>query len=202
MLQTLLIAVSLSMDALAVSVSAAACSGTLKKSCMLRAAFTFGLFQFIMPMIGWFGASFFVKYAAAFDHWLAFFLLVFVGGKTIAQTVAEMRGARKRSESPSGEDGAAEPRSALNLESMKTLLALAVATSIDALTIGIVYASMNEAMLAPALIIGCVTFAICSCGFAIGKKAGAFFGKYAQLAGGVVLVLIGVRILVTHLFEG
>ncbi len=204
MVQTLLVALSLSMDALAVSVSAAACSAALKPGTMFRAAFTFGFFQFAMPMLGWFGSSFFIKYASVFDHWLAFFLLAFVGGKTIFQTLSEMREEKKAAVFHDGSDDDVKEMTsscqvASGLESMKNLFALAVATSIDALTIGIVYASMNEPIFIPSLIIGLVTFVVCSFGFFAGKKAGAFFGKYAQLAGGFVLVLLGVRILISHL---
>lgn len=195
MLQTFLIALSLAMDALAVSVAAAACSLKLRRVVMFRAAFVFGFFQFAMPMLGWFCSSFFVKYAALFDHWLAFLLLSAVGGKTVFQTVSEMRAEKKTGTAPDAESCS----TASGIESPKTLLVLALATSIDALTIGIVYASMNEPMLIPAVIIGAVTFIVCSLGFFVGKKAGAFFGRYAQLAGGFVLILLGVRILVTHL---
>ena len=84
MMQTFLIACSLAMDAFAVSLSAAACSAGLRKRAMFRAAFLFGFFQFAMPVAGWFGASFFLDYIRAVDHWIAFVLLAFIGGKMVA----------------------------------------------------------------------------------------------------------------------
>ncbi len=196
MLQTLLLGASLAMDAFAVSV-AAACTSSIGAAVMLRAALAFGAFQFGMPMAGWFFASFFIRYISSVDHWIAFILLSFVGGRTLLSSVSELRqrnaGSSQSSDCPGQEK-------AKGLESIRTLLALAVATSIDALSVGVIYASMpSPQMLSSALVIGMVTFIICAGGFFIGKKASCVFGVYAQIAGGAILIAIGVRMLFSHL---
>lgn len=205
MMQTFLIACSLAMDAFAVSLSAAACSAGLRKRAMFRAAFLFGFFQFAMPVAGWFGASFFLDYIRAVDHWIAFVLLAFIGGKTLVQSLADLRaktacgGTNAGIPAPSvAAEACAKPA---GIGSLRTTLVLAVATSIDALSVGIVFASMGQPIWEPSLVIGLVTFVLCMAGFFIGKKAGAFFGIYAQTAGGAVLIFIGVRILLSHLLE-
>ena len=205
MLRTLLLGVSLAMDAFAVSV-AAACTSSISKSVMFRAALTFGIFQFAMPMAGWFFASFFVKYISAIDHWIAFVLLGIVGGRTLVSSFRELI-EEKRQKKESG--AALAPKTenaekeAAGLESIKTLLALAVAMSIDALSVGVIYASIPpREMLTSALVIGAVTFIICAGGFFLGKKANNVFGVYAQIAGGAILIAIGARILFIHLTSG
>ena len=205
MLQTLLLGASLAMDAFAVSI-AAACTSSIGLSVMLRAAFTFGLFQFAMPMAGWLFASFFVRYIAAVDHWIAFILLGVVGGRALVSSFKELAEERRQKKGISAHSEPKEEaakKEAAGLESIRTLLALAVATSIDALSVGVIYAPLPRAeMLSSALAIGIVTFAICSGGFFIGKKANSAFGIYAQIAGGVILLAIGTRMLISHLLAG
>ena len=202
MLQTLLLGVSLAMDAFAVSI-AAACTSSISRAVMLRSALTFGLFQFAMPMAGWFFASFFVKYIAAVDHWIAFVLLGFVGGRALVSSFRELIEERRQKR-----EGAASPpktneTEAAGLESIKTLLALGIATSIDALSVGVIYAPLPPGeMFTSALVIGVVTFVICASGFFIGKKANSAFGIYAQIAGGLILITIGTRMLISHLLSG
>jgi manganese efflux pump family protein len=195
MMQTLLIALSLSMDAFAVSVTAAACCERLTRFHMLRAAFAFGLFQFLMPLAGWFLGSAFSGIIGSFDHWIAFALLAIVGGKMLIEVIEEWR--EPADTCPTGEE-----RKKLDLSSNRITLALAVATSIDALAVGVSYAVIGEGAIAPSVAIGVVTFLVCVSGFMFGRRVGRALGRYAQLAGGIVLVGIGARILISHLHGG
>ena len=192
MLEILLIAVSLSMDAFAVSVSSAACTKNLTRFHMIRASFAFGLFQFLMPLAGWFIGSSFSSYISSFDHWIAFALLAFVGGKMLIEVVQEWK------ESPDA-CPVDEEETKRDLSSKRIVLLLAIATSIDALAVGMSFSVIGRAALLPSVIIGFVTFIICLSGFFFGKKLGIIFGRYAQLAGGIVLIGIGVRILLQHI---
>lgn len=197
MLEILLVAVSLSMDAFAVSVSSAACSKHLTRFHMLRAAFAFGLFQFLMPLAGWLLGATFSASIKSFDHWIAFALLVFVGGKMLIEVYEEWKESPDASACPTGEE-----EKKRDLTSKRIVLVLAIATSIDALAVGISFSVIGKQALLPSAIIGIVTFAICSCGFFFGRKIGCLFGRYAQLAGGLVLIAIGARILFLHLAAG
>jgi len=194
MLEILLIAVSLSMDAFAVSVSSAACSKNLTRFHMIRAAFAFGLFQFLMPLAGWFIGASFSFFIKSFDHWIAFALLVFVGGKMLIEVVQEWKEYPDADSCPVDDE-----EKKRDLSSKRIMLLLATATSIDALAVGMSFSLIGRAALLPSAIIGAVTFVICLSGFFFGKKLGILFGRYAQLAGGCVLIGIGVRILLQHI---
>ena len=194
MIEILLIAVSLSMDAFAVSVSSAACSKNLSRAHMLRAAFAFGLFQFLMPLAGWFLGAAFAGLIGAFDHWIAFALLALVGGKMLIESVEEFRKSPEEASCPSGEE--AQKR---DLSSKRVVLILAVATSIDALAVGMSFSVIGRPAFQPSIVIGSVTFILCSFGFFFGKRIGCLLGRWAQLAGGIVLVGIGARILIAHI---
>ncbi len=196
MIETLLIAVSLSMDAFAVSVSAAACSKNLTRFHMLRAALAFGFFQFIMPLAGWFLGNAFSVLIGAWDHWIAFGLLAIVGGKMLVEVYEERKENREPGSCPA--DGKEEKR---NLSSKRIVFLLAVATSIDALAVGMTFSVIGRTALEPALVIGLVTFVLCSFGFFFGKKIGCLLGQYAQIAGGLVLICIGIKILTDHLSQ-
>ena len=197
MIETLLIALSLSMDAFAVSVSSAACSKGLSRRHMLRAAFAFGLFQFLMPLAGWFLGSAFKGPIAAFDHWVAFALLAFVGGKMLFEVFEEWRHSPNRASCPAEDETAKR-----DLSSKRIVLALAVATSIDALAVGISFSLIGKAAFQPSAVIGIVTFLVCCAGFFFGKKLGLLFGLWAEIAGGGVLIGIGARILFSHISAG
>lgn len=176
--------IGLSMDAFAVSVAKGM---TIKKNQLkmaLKISLFFGGFQAIMPMIGWFAGSYFKEYIQAFDHWIAFILLGFIGGKMIY-------------ESFKGEDEEADEENEL---SYKNLTILAIATSIDALAVGISFALFEVSIVWAALIIGITTFILCMFAVLLGKKLGALCQKYAELIGGVILVIIGLKILIEHLF--
>lgn len=178
-----LIGIGLSMDAFAVAL----CKGLGMKRLDVRQAFVIGLFfggfQALMPFIGWLLGMQFEKYITNIDHWIAFALLAFIGGKMIFDALRE-----------NGESE--EDDGCLNL---KELFVLAVATSIDALAVGVTFAFIGTDI-APAVgIIGVTTFLLSLAGVFIGHRFGLRFKSKAELAGGAVLVLIGLKILLEHL---
>lgn len=186
MLTYLFIALGLSMDAFVVSVSNGICVPELKVRHALRAALAFGFFQFLMPVIGWALGTAFRGYIESVDHWIAFALLVIVGGKMIVESF------KLKDPNPEAE----ESRGILHVG---TLLVLAVATSIDALAVGLSFSMLHVPILGPATLIGVVTFLVSLVGCEFGKRIGAKFERWAEMVGGVVLVGIGVKILVEHL---
>jgi putative Mn2+ efflux pump MntP len=188
LIPVLLIAVSLSLDAFTVSIGAGICIPGLQKRYALRAAFFFGLFQFFMPLFGWLLGHSFATYIEAFDHWVAFGLLVFIGGKMIFQSLG--RSGKQPREDDSGKT---------DIRNIKTLLLLALATSIDALAVGVSFSIIGENILGASALIGAVTLAICLFGFECGRRIGVVLEKWAEPCGGIVLIGIGVKILVDHL---
>jgi putative Mn2+ efflux pump MntP len=185
MISIFLIGLSLSLDAFAVSISSGISDRGLKSFHILRASLFFGAFQFIMPVIGWLLGNAFVSYIEAFDHWIASVLLAFIGGKMLV-------GAMPRK----NREGAA--KKCVDLQSLGNLFILAVATSIDALAVGLSFSMVNRNVYIPALIIGCITFGVCFLGFQFGKKVGLVFEAGSQIVGGVILIGIGVKILLEH----
>lgn len=180
--EIILIAVSLAMDAFAVSV-AAGTAGQLPKRAIFRLSFHFGLFQFMMPVIGWYAGYHIAPLISAVDHWVAFALLFFVGFHMIKNGFAPR-----------------ESKSILRDPSRGfTLVMLSVATSIDALAVGISLAMMEIAIWYPAVIIGVVTSAMSLAGIRLGGFFGKKLGPRMEIAGGLVLILIGLRILATDL---
>lgn len=177
-----LIALSLSMDALAVSVGAGISGKDLNRFYALRASLAFGFFQFLMPCIGWFLGASFLSYIAAFDHWAAFILLFAIGAKMIID------GARG-----GGRSGAS------NILSFKALIVVSVATSIDALAVGVTLSVIDDNVLIAALVFGVITFIASFAGFEFGKKAGAKFESGALIVGGLVLIGVGVKTLFDHM---
>lgn len=179
-----LIAVSLAMDAFAVSISnGVSVKGFGKKEAATQGLY-FGGFQFLMPVIGWFLGSSVKTYIESVDHWIAFVLLAVIGGNMIRESFG-------------GEEE--EGQAALTA---KVLLLQAVATSIDALAVGISFAILDVNIWWAAGIIGVVSFVISFCGGMLGKGLGNFLQAKAEFAGGAVLILIGVKILVEHIFLG
>ena len=210
MISTLLIALSLSMDAFAVSVSSGICTKNLRPFHIFRAAFAFGLFQFLMPVAGWFLGGSFRSYIEGFDHWIAFGLLAVIGAKMIIEAFEK----KEESCAPCGDTGNGDTpddaassknkdkgRSKTDVKNPWTLLTLAVATSIDALAVGLSYSMLNQPIWLPSAVIGGVTFGVCLLGFEFGKRIGLVFEKWAQIIGGSVLCLIGIKILLEHLFN-
>lgn len=183
--ELLLIAVGLSMDAFAVSI----CRGLGMRRLNLRTAAVlalfFGGFQALMPLIGWALGSQFMWLIGPVDHWVAFVLLAFIGGKMLWGAFRE-----------EGEDGGCEDTSAIDL---REFLVLAVATSIDALAAGISFAALNVDIVASVSLIGVITFALSLAGVAVGHFFGARYEKPASVVGGVVLILIGLKVLLEHL---
>jgi putative Mn2+ efflux pump MntP len=187
MLSVILIGLSLSLDALAGSVSSGVSIKGLKLFYIIRASFCFGLFQFLMPLIGYAVGRTFISYIEAYDHWVAFALLAFIGGKMLKDALSAKPNA----------EGAADA----DIRSFGTLLVLAVATSIDALAVGVSFSVTGDNILTSAAIIGVITFAVCFAGFEFGKRIGRLFEKRAAVAGGLILIALGVKILVEHLIE-
>ena len=183
-LEMVLIGVGLAMDAFAVSVCKGLCMRQINYKHALITAVFFGGFQALMPFIGWLLGKQFEKYITAVDHWIAFILLLFIGGKMVIEVIKER----------DSNENVCEIKF-----SYKQLTAEAVATSIDALAVGITFAFLNTGIALPMTIIGVVTFVIAFGGVVIGNRFGAKFKSKAELAGGIILILIGVKILVEHL---
>ncbi len=181
LLTIILIAIGLAMDAFAVSVAKGiSINRDRRKSALLMALF-FGGFQMLMPLIGWFAGQSFREIIMGIDHWIAFGLLAFIGTKMIYDST------KKESD---------EDQEALRL---RTLLALAVATSIDALMVGLSFAFLQTTIIEPILLIGIITFSISLLGFFFGSSLGSFFGSKIKIVGGLILIAIGIRILIEHL---
>lgn len=180
------IAVALAMDAFAVSVAAGISVKQVTSRHVFRVAWHFGLFQFLMPVLGWFAGRAVADHIKAFDHWVAFVLLTLIGGKMLLDAL------RNRSEE-SGETR--DPTRGL------VLVTLAVATSIDALAVGISLAMLGVSIWVPSAVIGLVAGILSMIGIRFGDRIGSRFERWAGFVGGLVLVAIGLRILVTHLME-
>ena len=180
-----LIGVGLSMDAFAVAV----CQGLCMPKLNLRQggviALYFGGFQALMPLIGWFLGSQFAGYIQSFDHWVAFVLLALIGGNMVREAL-----------SPEEEETSCAVNSKLD---HKKLFMMAVATSIDALAIGVAFAFMDVLILPAVSLIGCTTFCLSLVGVVVGNFFGSRYKKRAELTGGIILVLLGVKILLEHL---
>lgn len=185
-LSFILLGVSLSMDALAVSVSTGICVPDLKKRDAAKIGLYFGGFQALMPTLGWLLGTSVIDYISAFDHWIAFGLLALIGIKMIADALR----------------GKEEQKACGVRESMlshKTLFFMAVATSIDALAVGVSLALVKADISAGAAIIGVTTFLLSFMGATLGKRLGSAFEKKAMVIGGIVLIGIGLKILLEHL---
>ena len=176
------IAIALSMDALAVSITNGFLIKELKTRHAFKIAFFFGFFQAMMPIIGWAAGLSFRLYIQNYDHWVAFGLLSFIGGKMIYESIF-----RKKDKASS------------TCLYFPVLLLMSIATSIDALAVGLSFSFLKISIITPALIIGVITFFICIVGVYIGNKIGHFFENKLELAGGVILILIGLKILLEHL---
>jgi putative Mn2+ efflux pump MntP len=177
--------IGLSMDACAVSISNGMCFGNIHKKQIIWTALAFGLFQAFMPVIGYIVGSAFSRQISFLDHWIALILLGFIGGKMIKEAIEELK----------------YPEACLTGSkylTSKILLVQAVATSIDALAVGIGFAVMNVNISYAALFIGLITFATSILGSNLGKKFGEMFKQKAEILGGAILVIIGVKIFLEH----
>ena len=179
-----MIGVGLSMDAFAASICKGLNMRRLNIKNMLIIGLFFGGFQALMPAVGWLLGKQFESYITSVDHWVAFALLVFIGGKMICDVFADK-----------DEDDYGEKSDRLD---MKEILTLSVATSIDALAVGISFAFLQVEIIKAVSIIGITTFILSVIGVAAGNMFGSRYEKKATLAGGIILILIGLKILLEH----
>ena len=178
----ILIAIGLSMDSLAVSITNGLTIKDLKLSKSLLIAFSLAFFQAIMPLIGWVAGNGIEDYIQEIDHWVAFVLLAFIGSKMLYE------GFQRNKEVVD------------NQLSILTLLGQSIATSIDAFAVGISFAVLDYSIVLPVIIIGLVTFVFSMLGLHLGKLLGDKLGKYVEITGGIVLIGIGIKILIEHLY--
>ena len=181
--ELILLGIALSMDAFAVSVCKGLATGNVKAKHMCIAGAWFGGFQALMPFLGFILGSAFYKCITAFDHWIAFVLLAFIGSKMIKEALSDEE-----------EDADADASF-----SFMTMLVMAVATSIDALAVGITFAFLNVNIWIAITLIGMTTFVCSAAGVKIGSVFGGRFQQKAEIAGGIILILIGLKILLEHL---
>jgi len=183
-------AFALSMDAFAVSITKGITIKNLKKSTAVKMALAFGLFQGGMPLLGWILGFSFKDYIEAIDHWIAFIVLGFIGFNMIKGFFEE-----RKEEKSELEISATTNESDV---SNKEIIMLAIATSIDALAVGISFAFLNVNIVPAASLICIITFLVCLIGVFVGNKVGDIFHGYAELVGGVILILIGFSIFNEH----
>jgi putative Mn2+ efflux pump MntP len=182
-LSLIALAVALAMDAFAVALAAGAILHPLTFRPCFRLAFHFGLFQAMMPVIGWLAGLTVQSFVAAWSHWIAFALLLYVGGRMIHEAVSAEEGAERANDPSRG----------------LTMVALSVATSIDALAVGLTLAMLDVVIWIPSLVIGLVACGFTVAGLFLGTRAGKRWGKRVEVAGGVILIGIGVKILLSAL---
>ena len=181
-LSIILIAVGLAMDAFAVSITSGITIKRLHMNHALKIALFFGLFQAVMPIIGWLAGLNLRDYISAVDHWIAFGLLSFIGCKMVYESITVQSSEKE-----------------INPLNVYVLLVLSVATSIDALAVGVSFAFLKVSIVTPVIIIGTVTFFLSYLGVYIGDRIGHFFENKIEIAGGLLLIGIGIKILVEGL---
>lgn len=180
MFEVILLAAALSMDALAVSIGLGAKKTAAVRPLALKAGIFFGLFQALMPLIGYLAGAGFLPYIEHIDHWIAFILLAMIGGKMVYASFSE----------EIGEDIAQVTN--------RVMLLLAIATSIDALAAGFTLTLFELAPMVSILLIGVTTFLFSFAGIYIGHTTGTFLESKAELLGGLILIAIGIKVLVEH----
>jgi manganese efflux pump family protein len=183
LIEIFILALSLAADAFAVSVCAGATGATRGTRSMVRLSFHFGLFQFLMPILGWLAGLTIESYVESFDHWIAFGLLFWVAVRMIKST-KDVDGSILKNDPSRG----------------RYLVILSVATSIDALAVGISLALVRVSIWYPAFIIGIITGITSFLGILLGRKFSERLGRVAAVIGGILLILIGIRIVLTHSF--
>ncbi len=182
--------IGLSMDAFAVSLAKGLCLKDDEFKYSFRVALFFGGFQALMPLLGWWLGRYFEGYITSFSHWIAFILLSIIGGKMLLEAMKELR---------------TKEEDKIHLEcerdefSYKKITILAIATSIDALAVGVSFAFLNVNIIPSIIIIGITTFVLSFFAVFLGKKLGEYMQSYAELFGGAILIFIGVKILLEHL---
>lgn len=178
------VAIALAMDAFAVALAAGAILHPLTFRPCFRLAFHFGLFQAMMPVLGWLAGLTVQSFVAAWSHWIAFALLLYIGGRMVHEAL--------RAED--GTERANDPSRGL------TMVALSVATSIDALAVGLTLAMLDVVIWVPSLVIGLVACGFTVLGLFLGTRVGKLWGRKVEVAGGVILIGIGLKILLSALF--
>ena len=182
-LAVLVIAIGLSADCFAVALSGSISMRTLSLLQVFRASLTFGIFQALMPFLGWLAGRTVVDLVAGYDHWVAFVLLAVIGSRMIWESLRSKDGRAAGTDITKG----------------IVLLTLAVATSIDALAVGLSLAFLEVNIVLASSTIGVVAFVATAIGFLLGRKAGRLIGRRAEAIGGVILIGIGLRILLAHI---
>ena len=177
----ILLAVGLAMDAFAVSIANGTSTTSQKRKNALIVASFFGMFQMLMPIVGWLAGLAMAELIMGIDHWIAFGLLAFIGSKMIYES--------SKKESIKQES---------NLR-IHALLTLSVATSIDALMVGLSFAFLQTTLVTPIIVIGLVTFTLSFTGFLFGNVIGNLFGNKIKAIGGIILITIGIKILLEHI---
>ncbi len=180
--ELILLSVGLAMDAFAVSICKGLSVQKLKPRHCVTAGAYFGGFQALMPLIGWLLGTQFESIIKSVDHWIAFALLVLIGGNMVRESFGKDEESLNASFAP------------------KVMLPLAVATSIDALAVGVTFAFLQVNIWIAILLIGVITFVISAAGVKIGNVFGAKYKSKAELAGGIILIALGIKILIEHLF--
>ena len=176
------IAIGLAMDSFAVSITAGLSLKRFKLSTISRVSITFAFFQGLMPVIGWAVGQTFADIIGVYDHWVVFGLLLLIGGKMIYEALKH-------------EDEA----HCINIYCNKTICTLGVATSIDALAVGISFSLLEVQIVYSAFFIGLITFILSFLGLTIGLKLGSIIRSKVELIGGIILIMIGIKVLITHL---
>jgi putative Mn2+ efflux pump MntP len=184
----LALSVGLAMDATAVSAARGMAVPAVRPRHVALVALFFGGFQALMPVVGWLVGARIGPLVEAWDHWIAFVLLGGIGAKMLWES---RRG-----------DGEAAPRSEAELFGFRVMLALAVATSIDALAVGITLPMLDAPLALSVATIGITTAVLCALGLVVGRRAGAMFGRRLDMVGGLILIGVGVTILIEHLRGG
>jgi manganese efflux pump family protein len=179
--EVLLIALGLAMDAFAVCLGVGTTRFVDGPRPVFRLAFHFGLFQALMPILGYASGALIARYISAWDHWVAFGLLAFVGGRMVRSGLDKEGECHETDPSRGG-----------------TLIMLAIATSIDAFAVGLTLAMLDVNILYPAIVIGVVCAGLSILGLALGRRLGSTFGKRMEIAGGLILILIGLRVVISH----
>ena len=182
-LSILLIALGLSADCFAVALSGAIANSNHSFTRLLRVSVSFGLFQALMPVLGWLAGRNIVELIADYDHWVAFALLAVVSGRMFHEAAQPEKSEDKKTDITRG----------------LVLITLSVATSIDALAVGLSFAFLKVNIVLASITIGIVAFAVTTVGFVVGKKASEVIGKRAEIIGGIILLVIAFRILLSHI---
>ena len=181
----ILLAIGLSMDVFSVACIVGFGLRGIKREQVLKIASSFGVFHVIMPILGWFAGAAFIDLISGYDHWVAFFLLAFVGGRMFYNSIKNSK-----------ED---EPDTNKILEN-PSLLLFSLAVSIDSIAIGLSFSLERVPILYPAVVIGFTAFVFTFLGIIIGSRVGTKAGRWAELIGGTILIIIGIRVLLSHIF--